>query len=116
MLFLPVIMNVSFSQNSMTDSRSTRVIFTFSIDIDPMERILLVNFEKDPDSVYVGFEPQVFNDEINGVGHRVIASNSYGQGKNDLCQVQPQTIDCNNKYGTRWRAGDFRTGNGTEDL
>ncbi len=37
-----------------------------------MEKLLLVNFEKDPDSIYVGFEPQVFNDEINGKGHLVI--------------------------------------------
>ncbi len=71
-MFLLVIMNESLSQNSMTDSKSSRVVFPFSIQIDPMERLLLVNFEKDPDSVYVGFEPQVFNDEINGVGHLVI--------------------------------------------
>ena len=72
MLFLLVIMNDSFSQNRIADSISSRVIFPFSMEIDPMERILLVNFEKDPDSVYVGFEPQVFNDQINGMGHLVI--------------------------------------------
>ncbi|TVQ06464.1 MAG: hypothetical protein EA359_01070, partial [Balneolaceae bacterium] len=72
MMLLLVIMNESLSQNSMTDSKSSRVVFPFSIQIDPMERLLLVNFEKDPDSIYVGFEPQVFNDEINGVGHLVI--------------------------------------------
>ena len=44
----------------------------FDIAIDPMERLLLVNFEKDPDSLYVGFEPQVFDDRANGKGHLVI--------------------------------------------
>jgi len=44
----------------------------FHIDIDPMERLLLINIEKDPDSVYIGFEPQVFNDPKNGKGHLVI--------------------------------------------
>jgi len=49
-----------------------QIINPFRIDIDPMERLLLVNFEKDPDSVYIGFEPQVFDDELNGKGHLVI--------------------------------------------
>jgi len=71
-MFLLVIMNDSFSQNNTANSKSSRVVFPFSIQIDPMERLLLVNFEKDPDSIYVGLEPQVFNDEINGVGHLVI--------------------------------------------
>jgi hypothetical protein len=51
---------------------SYRLHIPFTIDIDPMERLLLINFEKDPDSLYVGFEPQVFDDEINGKGHIVI--------------------------------------------
>lgn len=32
----------------------------FNIVVDPMQRLLLINFEKDPDRLYVGFEPQVF--------------------------------------------------------
>jgi len=48
------------------------VINPFCIDVDPMERLLLINFEKDPDTTYVGFEPQVFDDPINGQGHLVI--------------------------------------------
>ena len=71
-LILLLIMNDSFSQNNTANSKSGKVVFPFSIEIDPMEKILLVNFEKDPDSIYVGFEPQVFNDEINGIGHLVI--------------------------------------------
>lgn len=48
------------------------IIFPFSIEIDPMEKLLLINFEKDPDSIYVGFEPQVFDDNINGKGHLIL--------------------------------------------
>ncbi|MCR3955323.1 MAG: hypothetical protein NUK57_03435 [Gudongella sp.] len=44
----------------------------FWINIDPMERLLLLNFEKDPDELYIGFEPQVFDDGIHGRGHIVI--------------------------------------------
>jgi len=48
------------------------LINPFTLHIDPMERLLLINFNQDADSVYVGFEPQVFNDPINGTGHLVI--------------------------------------------
>jgi len=48
------------------------IINPFHIDIDPMERLLLVNFEKDPDTTYIGFEPQVFDDPVNGTRHLVI--------------------------------------------
>jgi hypothetical protein len=56
----------------MVDIKSDGIIFPFSIEIDRMEKLLLVNFEKDPDSIYVGFEPQVFDDTINGTGHLII--------------------------------------------
>jgi hypothetical protein len=45
----------------------------FDLAVDPMERLLLVNFEKDPDAIYLGFEPQVFDDTTNGRGMLVIA-------------------------------------------
>ncbi len=64
--------NTLQSQSDITASNSDGIIFPFSIEIDPMERLLLVNFEKDPDSIYLGFEPQVFNDDINGEGHLII--------------------------------------------
>jgi len=51
----------------------------FHIAIDPMDRLLLVNFEKDPDALYVGFEPQVFDDSINGKGHLIIGWRVDGQ-------------------------------------
>lgn len=42
------------------------------LHVDPMEALLLVNFEGDPDRVYVGFEPQLFDDEVHGRGMLVI--------------------------------------------
>lgn len=51
----------------------------FNIQVDPMERLLLVNFQKDPDSIYIGFEPQVFNDHIHGNGHIVIGWRADGK-------------------------------------
>jgi hypothetical protein len=53
-------------------SKHEQVIQSFTIQIDPMERVLLVNFEKDRDEVYLGFEPQVFDDDKNGKGHLII--------------------------------------------
>jgi hypothetical protein len=43
------------------------------LHIDPMEGLLLVNFENDPDEIYIGFEPQLFDDPIHGRGMIVIA-------------------------------------------
>lgn len=51
---------------------SEKLYSPFSLHIDPMERLLLINFEQDPDEVYVGFEPQVFDDAIHGRGMLVI--------------------------------------------
>lgn len=58
--------------NMKAQKNMNTLINPFSIDIDPMESLLLVNFENDPDSIYLGFEPQIFNDDINGKGHLVI--------------------------------------------
>lgn len=58
--------------SELDTEKSINFILPFRIDVDPMERLLLINFEKDPDSLYIGFEPQVFNDTINGSGHLVI--------------------------------------------
>jgi hypothetical protein len=58
--------------SELEPEKSINFILPFRIDVDPMERLLLINFEKDPDSLYLGFEPQVFNDPINGSGHLVI--------------------------------------------
>lgn len=45
----------------------------FTLSLDPMERLLLINLTADPDEVYVGFEPQAFDDPANGHGLIVIA-------------------------------------------
>ncbi len=51
---------------------SAQIVNPFHIDVDPIARLLLVNFEKDPDTTCAGFEPQVFDDPTNGRGHLVI--------------------------------------------
>jgi hypothetical protein len=68
----------------------------FSIDIAPMSRLLLVNFERDPDAVYIGFEPQVFDDRVHGRGHLVIGWRT--DGKVDVyhepsLNLNPQNYD-----------------------
>lgn len=45
----------------------------FTLNISPMERLFLINFEKDPDEIYIGFEPQWFDDASYGTGLRIIA-------------------------------------------
>lgn len=49
------------------------IINPFEIAIEPMERLLLMNIENDPDRLYIGFEPQVFDDEKTGTGMLIIA-------------------------------------------
>ena len=44
----------------------------FALEIDPMESLLLVNFADDPDEIYLGFEPQLFDDARHGQGLLVI--------------------------------------------
>ena len=67
------------------------IYLIFAIDIDPMERLLLINFEKDPDPVYIGFEPQVFDDDINGKGHLVIGWRA--DGRVDVYHQSSLTLD-----------------------
>ena len=45
----------------------------FTLKISPMKRLFLINFEKDPDEIYIGFEPQWFDDINYGTGLRIIA-------------------------------------------
>ncbi len=69
----------------------TTLLNPFSIHIDPMERLLLVNFEKDPDDHYIGFEPQVFDDAKNGKGHLIIGWRV--DGKVDVYHQPSLTLD-----------------------
>jgi len=50
----------------------TPVVSPFHLHTDPMAGLLLVNFERDPDRIYHGLEPQAFDDEIHGRGMLVI--------------------------------------------
>ena len=72
-------------------ARAQSIINPFFIEIEPMERLLLVNIENDPDSVYVGFEPQVFDDEKTGTGMLVIAWRT--DGKVDVYHQPSLTLD-----------------------
>ncbi len=47
-----------------------RIILPIWLGIDPMERLLVATFKGDPE--FEGFEPQVFDDAINGKGMRVL--------------------------------------------
>ncbi|MCC5889205.1 MAG: hypothetical protein JJU01_01465 [Alkalibacterium sp.] len=50
----------------------TTMINPFFIMIEPMQRLLLVNFSKDPDEHYIGLEPQVFSKEENAETYVII--------------------------------------------
>jgi hypothetical protein len=51
---------------------SIPVVSPFHLHTDPMAGLLLVNFERDPDRIYRGLEPQAFDDAIHGRGMLVI--------------------------------------------
>ncbi|EXJ22954.1 hypothetical protein ADIAL_1577 [Alkalibacterium sp. AK22] len=55
------------------------LINPFQIKVDPIERLLMISFEKDPDSRYNGFEIQYVNDHKVGKGHLIIAWRRDGQ-------------------------------------
>lgn len=44
----------------------------FKLKIAEMKHLLLINIEKDPDEIYIGFEPQIFDDKENGEGLRIL--------------------------------------------
>lgn len=48
------------------------IVSPFHLRTEPMEGLLLINFERDPDTIYVGFEPQAFDDTVHGRGLLVI--------------------------------------------
>ena len=45
----------------------------FRMQLDPMRRLLLINFEGGRDEVYLGLEPQYFDDPVHGQGLAVVA-------------------------------------------
>ena len=75
--FILLIMAI-FLNNGMAQE-TKNIVMPFSISVDPMQRLLLVNLEKDPDTLYIGFEPQVFDDAVHGKGHLVIGWRADGR-------------------------------------
>jgi hypothetical protein len=61
-----------------TGSRAL-LLAPFRFAIDPMQRLLLANFTGDPDSVYVGLEPQAFADTVHGTGLLVLGWRTDGR-------------------------------------
>lgn len=57
----------------------TLLINPFSITVEPMQRLLLVNFSKDPDDYYIGLEPQVFSADKNNETYVIIGWRRDGQ-------------------------------------
>ncbi len=55
------------------------IVSPFHLQTDPMAGLLLINFEQDPDTVYLGFEPQFFDDAVHGRGLLVIGWRVDGQ-------------------------------------
>lgn len=66
----------------------------FGFKIDPMERLMLINIENDPDSVYIGFEPQFFDDDVHGKGHIIIGWR--GDGRVDVYHQPAITLNPDN--------------------
>jgi hypothetical protein len=54
------------------DAEGVPLVSPFHFDIQPMRALVLFNFERDPDSVYKGLEPQAFDDDVHGRGLLVI--------------------------------------------
>jgi len=55
-----------------TKEKGTLLPIPFSLSITPMEALLFMTFEQDPDSVYSAFEAQRFDDDLQGTGQLVI--------------------------------------------
>ncbi len=58
-------------------SAARRIAVPLSIGLDPMERLVVASFRGDPE--YVGLEPQVFDDPVNGRGMRVLRQRRDGK-------------------------------------
>lgn len=66
-------------ENGPSDANGIPIVSPFHLQTDPMAGLLLINFEQDPDTVYVGFEPQVFDDGVHGRGLLVIGWRADGR-------------------------------------
>ncbi|MBL4953706.1 hypothetical protein JK635_16075 [Neobacillus sp. YIM B02564] len=53
-------------------------VLPFGVKYTPMEKLALINFEKEPDSIYKGFELQYLNGAEIGQGYRILAYRNDG--------------------------------------
>ncbi len=90
-IFINLFFGKLFSQKSDFVDIKFDFIIPFTINMDPMEKLLLINFEKDPDEIYIGFEPQYFNDNKNGNGFLIIGWRK--DGKIDVYHQNSLIID-----------------------
>ncbi len=87
----------------MTSLRSSRrVMLPIRVGIDPMEKLLVADFKGDPE--FVGIEPQVFDDPVNGKGMRVLRYRKDGK------------VDVYWQPGVRVDRGSFVIGAGIGDF
>ncbi|VVB96506.1 Uncharacterised protein [uncultured archaeon] len=83
--------------------RSPRqVVLPVRVGIDPMERLLVASFKGDPE--FEGFEPQVFDDPVNGKGMRVLRYRK--DGKVDVYWQSGVYVD-RNTFAVGKGIGDF---------
>lgn len=61
------------NMSNVTETNGQTVIIPFGLKYNPMKKLALINFERDSDSVYIGLEPQFFDDDTYGKGYRIIA-------------------------------------------
>jgi hypothetical protein len=102
--------SVAGSDTSDGTPPTQTIIQPFNIAIAPMERLLLINFEEDPDSVYIGFEPQVFDDTVHGRGHLVIGWRRDGYVDvyhQATLSPDPETYDITGKGLNRMISAEF---------
>ncbi len=62
----------SIYEPGASGASTSTVVSPFHLETDPMAGLLLANFEEDPDRVYLGLEPQAFDDPVHGRGLLVI--------------------------------------------
>ncbi len=65
--------------SAYANSPSNTFLSPFTLRVDPIDRLLLVDFSKNPDALYHGFEIQAFADDQTGQGLLVIAARRDGR-------------------------------------
>ena len=65
-------MDIKLENRNTTEEKGAVLHIPFSLSITPMEALLFMTFEQDPDSVYSAFEAQRFDDDLQGTGQLII--------------------------------------------